>query len=239
MLLKGKRCLITGASKGIGEAIALSFASNGADLILAARSSDLLQKLSARCLELGAASAEVIPGNFADKQDVQRIGDMVLKKFGGVDVLVNNAGCNVRSTVLDGTFSDWQHMFDLNVLAPLRLTTIFSPGMVEREDGLIINIGSVCALEVLKGADAYTATKFALRGWSLACYDALKEHNVKVMLINPGMTNTPLTAGRSGHNYERMIQPADVGEVSLLPFRLSSGACPQEVTVRVTRAITV
>ncbi len=85
-------------------------------------------------------------------------------------------------------------MFALNVHAPMRLTRRLAPVMQQRTSGVIINMGSIAAVEPMTSSCAYAATKYALRGWSLSCYQALRHHNIKVMLINPAFVNTPMVA---------------------------------------------
>eukprot|EP00922_Rhytidocystis_sp_ex-Travisia-forbesii_P025806 GHVS01037860.1.p1 GENE.GHVS01037860.1~~GHVS01037860.1.p1 ORF type:complete len:111 (+),score=10.88 GHVS01037860.1:135-467(+) len=107
--------------------------------------------------------------------------------------------------------------------------------MQERQFGVIINIGSVAAIEGMTQHGLYSATKFGLRGWSLHCYQKLRYDNIKVMISHPGFVATDMTASPDRLSH-RMIQPEDIGEVAMLPFRTSTGCCPEEITLRLTRS---
>jgi len=124
----------------------------------------------------------------------------------------------------------------LNVQSPMALMHLLAPKMVEQQDGVIINIGSVAGVEPMTWAGAYAATKWALRGWSLSCYQELRSHNVKVCIINPGMVRTDMaTENFTGAQLDRMLDPEDIAECALLPFRLSSKCVPCDLTLRLTR----
>mmetsp|Transcript_60850 Transcript_60850/g.101023 ORF Transcript_60850/g.101023 Transcript_60850/m.101023 type:complete len:135 (+) Transcript_60850:3-407(+) len=126
-------------------------------------------------------------------------------------------------------------MLFLNLHAPMRLTRRLAPGMADRRKGVIINIGSVAGVEPMSGTfAAYAAAKHGLRGWSTSIYQSLREYNVKVCLVSPGFVNTPLVSEDLPLIRENMIQPEDLSELCLLPFRVSSACVPTEVTLRLT-----
>ena len=142
----------------------------------------------------------------------------------------------MQGTPLEGEPDEWEKLLKLNTLAPMRLTRRLAPRMVEKGEGAIVNIGSVAALEGMKGGGAYAVSKFGIRGWSLSTYEALRHQNIKVSLINPGFVNTPMVGGRPGLIYENMIQPEDVAEAVMLTLRTSSGCCPTEIHLRPTKS---
>eukprot|EP01071_Lankesteria_metandrocarpae_P009966 Lankesteria_metandrocarpae@DN5264_c0_g2_i5.p1 len=191
MLLKDKTCLITGASRGLGAAIARTYAKEGASLILAGRTEDDMKQVADECKKLGAAEVQVKVVDFTSSEAVQRLGDD-LAAAGSVDVLVNNAGMAIMENCLEGSPEIWDTLMAVNVAAPLRLTRLLAPQMKEKRDGVIINMCSTAGLVGVESAAAYCASKFALRGWSMSCYETLRDHNVKVMAINPGPTNTDM-----------------------------------------------
>lgn len=233
-LLQGKTCLITGANHGIGQAVAERFASEGAKLVLVARNQQLLDEVAGACRTKHNAECSTFAVDLTNGQALDKMCEEVNSTFGAVDVLVNNAGMGVTGTPLDGDPDAWEKMMSLNTLAPMRLTRRLSPAMVERKSGCIINIGSVAAVEPMTSSCAYAATKWGIRGWSLSCYQALRHHNVKVMLINPAFVNTPMVQGRDNLQYDRMIQPEDIAEVAMLPFRTTGGCVPEEITLRLS-----
>ncbi|KAJ9446616.1 3-oxoacyl-[acyl-carrier protein] reductase reductase (fabG, OAR1) [Diplonema papillatum] len=228
-MLKGKTALITGASKGIGRAIAEVYAKEGAKLIITARSTAALKEFKEK-----HSSAEVIceTCDFTDMKAVSALADKVVKEHGGVDILVNNAGMAAFGNAETGDVEEWDKMLLLNLHAPLRLTRLLTGKMIAQKSGVIINIGSVAGVEAMSGAGAvYAAAKHGISGWTRSIYMSMRLHNVKVMLICPGLVNTDF-AETPNLLPERMIQAEDIAEVCLLPFKLSSGCVPCEVVLR-------
>eukprot|EP01060_Flectonema_neradi_P003207 TRINITY_DN12053_c0_g1_i1.p1 TRINITY_DN12053_c0_g1~~TRINITY_DN12053_c0_g1_i1.p1 ORF type:complete len:230 (+),score=49.38 TRINITY_DN12053_c0_g1_i1:47-736(+) len=224
-MLSGKTVLVTGASRGIGLAIAKAYAKEGAKVICTARNLDNAQK------ELGEKGV-YIPADMADKAKVETLCDEVLK-LGGVDVIVNNAGVYKQGNAETGDPDEWDMMFQVNVLSLMRLTRRLSQKMIDQKSGAIINIGSVAGIEPMSGtAAAYAATKHAVRGWTQSLYQSMRPHGIKVMGINPGFVNTDLVAG-SGISGEKMIQVEDIASYALLPFSSTANCVPEEITVRV------
>lgn len=235
-LLHGKWALVTGAGRGIGRAIALALAGEGAHLALVARSKAQIENVADQCLTAGASGAVTVSADLSEAAQVEQMSKSVLSHAGHVEVLVNNAGRMVSGNAVDGNADEWERMFALNVHCPMRLTRLIAPGMVARQSGTIINVGSVSGVEPMKQGGAYAATKWALRGWSLSCYERLRNENVKVMLINPAFVRTSMTERIPGVLAERMLTPDDVAEAALLALQTSSMCCPQEITLRLTRS---
>lgn len=170
MQLQGKLCVITGASSGIGPAIAKRYAEAGATLVLCARRESALADLAAECSTSFNAQCYVHSVDLTSAKEADAFADAVLQDHGRCDVLVNNAGMGAHGTPLDGNPDEWETMFALNVHAPMRLTRRFAPIMQQRGGGTIVNIGSIAAVEPMTSSCAYAATKYAMRGWSLSCY---------------------------------------------------------------------
>ncbi|GMH36795.1 hypothetical protein BSKO_04668 [Bryopsis sp. KO-2023] len=236
-MLAGKCCVVTGASRGIGKTIATSFSKEKASLILVSRSKEKLEQVAKECKGHGAEKVETFSVDLADTAAVDSFTDTVLKSHGGVDVLVNNAGGfgSGGNTPKDGDPDDWDEMMKVNLLAPMRLTRRFSPSMVEKSDGAIINICSVAGVEPMTNMCAYAASKWGMRGWSLSCYENLRRDNIKVCCINPAMVRTEMTA-KVGAIPENMMDPEDVAEAALFVVRTSSKCCPQDITLRLTKS---
>jgi len=235
-MLRNKRVVITGAGRGIGEAIAKAYAIEGARLILCARSKDQIQRVAVECEQLGADGFSDTPDlDLSTAEGVDQLVQIV-NAAGGCDVLVNNAGCEVPGNAIEGDVDAFDRMMYLNVNAPMRLTRLLAPNMVEKQSGVIINIGSIAGIEPMSGASAaYAASKHALRGWSTSIYNSLRESNVKVMLINPAFVNTAFVNTLPGVVPENMIHPKDVAEVALLPLRVSATCVPTEITLRLAQ----
>mmetsp|Transcript_17828 Transcript_17828/g.47052 ORF Transcript_17828/g.47052 Transcript_17828/m.47052 type:complete len:243 (-) Transcript_17828:34-762(-) len=236
-MLSGKTALVTGAGKGIGAAIALAYAKEGARLVLAARTKADLEAVAVECGKLAPGKeVNIFPVDLSTPAGVDSLASFVLEG-GGCDVLVNNAGRVSDGNATQGDVDDWDRMMYLNVNGVMRLTRQLLPSMVEKKWGTLINMGSIAAIEGMSGTQAvYAASKHAIRGWTNSIYQDLRHHNIKVCLINPAFVNTPLVATMGHPNLlpERMIQPEDVAEVCLLPIRMTAGCVPSEVTLRLT-----
>lgn len=233
--LEDQIALVTGASRGIGRAIAVALASEGATVVLTSRSEDDLRETASLCERAGAAATHVRPLDLGDGEAIEGLCKELLATHGHVDVLVNNAGAAISGHALDGDPDAWEYGLRLNVAAPMRLTRRLAPAMRQNERGTIINIGSVAAIEGMTDSGAYAATKHALRGWSLSCYQKLRDAGIKVMLINPAFVDTKMTEGVEGADRSRMLSPEDIAEAAMLAVRTSPACCPQEVTLRLTK----
>lgn len=234
-ILDGKIALVTGASRGIGRAIARALAGEGATLVLTARSEGDLQETARLCEQAGAAAAEVRSVDLTDGEAIDGLCASLLEAHGAVDVLVNNAGTLARGHALEGDPDDWERALALNVAAPMRLTRRLAPAM-EKAGGTIVHVGSIAAIEGMTNSGAYAATKHALRGWSLSCYQKLRYAGIKVVLINPAFVATDMTTHVEGADRDRMLQPGDIAEAAMLAVRTSPACCPEEITLRLTRS---
>ena len=180
--------LITGASSGIGEATARHLYSLGYALVLTARRGELLKQLAA---ELGPHVLSVA-ADVSVPQDRARLVGAALERFGRIDALVNNAGIGIaKGHWWDGP--DPLRVLDVNLYAPIELTRLVLPGMLERRSGSVVNIGSVAGRVATHSL--YSASKFGLRGFSLSLRRELLHAGVSVSLVSPGYIRTPLTSG--------------------------------------------
>ncbi len=233
--IEGQAALVTGASRGIGRAIAGALAERGCSLVLTARSAERLEEVEDECRRLGATATASYPADLSEPHEVDRLAQDVKDAGWIIDVLVNNAGRGTTGNAAEGDPGDWDRMLALNLHAPMRLTRQFAPAMVERERGTIINIGSVAAIEGMTTSGAYAASKHGLRGWSLSCYRNLRGYGIKVSLINPGFVATDLTHRAKGARQDRMIRAEDVASAAMLAVTTSPMCCPEEITLRLTR----
>jgi len=233
-LLKGKWCFITGGGKGIGKAIAETFAAEGGNIALVARSKDSLEEAAKICKEKGAPEVETLSCDLMDSASLNETVKKFMSSHKHCDVLVNCAGMMGSGSPTEGDDSQWQACIALNLLAPMFLTKAFAPSMVEKKEGIIINICSIAGLEPMKATPVYAASKWGLRGWSLSCYEALRLEKVKVVAIHPAAVATPMT--ESMFNHDKCIQPADVAEAAMLVLRCSPACVPSEITLRLTES---
>ena len=183
----GKTVVITGASSGIGEACARKFVQEGARVVLAARSKEPLDKLAA---ELGSDVTEAVPTDIADVGECKRLLQQAVSRFGSVDVLVNNAGHNVRGDFEDLPLEDVLQILAVNLRAPMVLTRLALPTMRSQGVGSVVNVASLAGRLALDEEATYSATKFALRIFSFAVAEELKDTNIRVSVVSPGPVDT-------------------------------------------------
>ncbi|CAL5223416.1 g5928 [Coccomyxa viridis] len=230
-LLEDKWAMITGPGKGIGKAIAVRFAEEGARLVLAGRKADILEEVAEECRQAGSPEVEIFLGDGLEAGDVEDLAENVATR---IDILVNNAGMaasgDLQDSLLVGDVDVWERMITLNLITPMRLTRILSPHLAKRKPGYIINIGSQAGLHASKGNAAYAASKWGMTGWSQSSFLELREHDIRVTTLFPHYVQSSMTEGVD-IPAERMIKPEDVAEAALLPFRLSELACPTEIMI--------
>jgi short-subunit dehydrogenase len=178
--------LVTGASSGVGEAAARLFAAEGARVLLVARTATALDALAK---EIGE-SAIAIPTDVTDEVQVRALVDRVLHDVGDLHVLVNNAGFNHRSELIDADPAGLAHIVDVNLKAPILLTRAFLPHLVKHAKANVVNVASIAGQVPLPGEATYSATKFGLRGFSMAIAEELRETSVRVSLVSPGPIDT-------------------------------------------------
>jgi len=193
--LAGKTALITGASKGLGKAMALALAEVGARVALASRNLELLNETADAVRKLGAEAA-VFQTDVTDEAQVLRLEKAVAGKFGKVQILINNAGMNIRKPVTDFTLAEWRQVMDTNVTGVFLMCRSFVPQMRGQGYGRILNLTSIMSHVGLPGRTAYAASKTALLGFTRALALELAPEKITVNGISPGPVatemNTPL-----------------------------------------------
>ncbi len=193
-LLKGKTIFITGATAGFGHAFATRFAKEGARIIATGRREDRLSGLQK---VLGKDKVHIITLDVRDKEAVQKAIGNLPKPFTEVDVLINNAGLAMGfDRVPDTKLSDWELMIDTNIKGVLYCTDALLPGMVKRDRGHIVNIGSIAGTYPYPNGNVYGATKAFIKQFSLNLRADLLGKNVRVTNIEPGMVETEFSVVR-------------------------------------------
>jgi len=185
MELRGKNVVITGASSGIGRATALEMARRGANVVLAARRANRLEQVAAECRALGV-NAIVVPTDVANAAECRRLIDTA----GEVDVLVNNAGFAIFSSIPDANADEARAMIETNYLGAFHCTQAVLPRMLARRSGTIVNVSSITGLMGFARMSAYCASKFALTGFTEGLRDEVIGSGVRVALVCPGTTDT-------------------------------------------------
>jgi len=225
MMLKDRLALITGASAGIGDACAEVFAREGARLILAARRRDRLTSLAARLERDHGTASLLLELDVRDRESVAAAIGGLPDGFGDIDVLINNAGLSRGLDRLqDGDHVDWDEMIDTNVKGLLWVSRAVLPGMVARDRGHVVNVGSVAGHQVYQGGNVYCATKYAVRALTQGLRLDLLGTRVRCSTVDPGMVHTEFSEVRFHGDQERAakvyqafppLQPADVAEAIL------------------------
>lgn len=186
MLLKDKVAVITGGGRGIGRAIALAYAREGARLVLAARGIDGLEETRRAVADLGG-EALVIPADISDIESVAALAQQVREHFGRVDILVNNSGiAGPTAPLWEITPDDWDATFAVNVRGTFLCCRAFLPTMVAQSSGSIIIIGSMTGKRPLLGRTPYSASKLALVGLARTLAWETGPHGIRVNVISPG-----------------------------------------------------
>lgn len=194
--MKGKLIFITGATSGIGEACARKFAEMGSNLILNGRNTEKLEALKE---ELTARGVEVLtlPFDVRNRGEMRRAVDSLESKWQQIDVLVNNAGLVLgMDKEHEGSLDEWDIVIDTNIKALLAMTRMIVPGMVERQRGHIINIGSIAGDAAYAGGSVYCATKAAVKALSDGLRIDLVDTPLRVTNVKPGMVETNFSVVR-------------------------------------------
>ena len=222
-----KIVFITGATSGIGLGCARKFAANGDKLILTGRNATRLSEISS---ELKAQGAEVVTLKFdvRDREAAQKAIESLPAEWTKIDVLVNNAGLALGlEPEYEGDFSDWDGMIDTNIKGLLTMTRLIVPGMIERNSGHIINIGSVAGDAAYAGGNVYCATKAAVKALSDGLRIDVANTAVRVTNLKPGLVETNFSNVRFHGDTERAANaPAHVqiAEVLILATHQASGS---------------
>jgi len=209
--LDGRVALVTGASRGLGRAMALALAGAGADVAVAGRDEATLRPVAEEISGLGRR-ALCVPMDVADLESHTPAVERVVSELGQLDILVNNAGINVRKDSIDYTPEEWDRVLDTNLKGTFFLTQQVGKHMISRNRGKILNIGSMSAYLGLSTIPAYTASKSALQQLTRLLAVEWADHNIQVNAIAPGWINTELTSGlKDTPRYQWVINRTPAG----------------------------
>ncbi len=229
MSLVAGRVLLTGATGGIGMAIARAFAGRGARLVISARRSEILDPLAA---EVGGRAVRT---DLARREDVERL----LAEAGDVDVLVANAALPASGVLTELSQEQIDRMLEINLRAPIALARAIAPGMIERGSGHMVFISSLAGKAAAPASSIYSATKFGLRGFALGLREDLRHHGVGVSVVLPGFisdagmfadANVELPRGVGTRSPEQVAEAVvqaverDRAEIEVAPLGLRLGA---------------
>jgi NAD(P)-dependent dehydrogenase (short-subunit alcohol dehydrogenase family) len=183
--LDGKVAVVTGASKGLGKAMALALGAAGANIALVARDVDQLNGVKQELENLGG-QAQVFPADLLEEEQVRTLEKNVMEAFGGLHILINNAGINLRKPLVEFTLEEWHRVLDTNLTSVFLLCRSFVPHMKGTGYGRVINMASSMSRVSLPGRSAYSASKTALLGLTRALALELADEGITVNAISPG-----------------------------------------------------
>lgn len=228
----GPVVLVTGASQGIGAAIARAFADAipGVRLALVARQEKKLAAVARECVARGGV-ARAFVGDVSSEADVARVADEVRAVWGGVDVLVNNAGSFRPGRLLETSAADFDAMVATNLRSVFLVTRAFAPAMVQRGRGDIFNMSSIAGLAAYPTSAGYCAAKFGVTGLSKVMRAELRDKGVRVCTVYPGATLSPAWEG-SGFPEERLMPAEDVARAFVDVYRLTRRTVVEEIVLR-------
>ena len=223
--------LITGASRGIGKAVAEIFAANGHDLFLSSRSEVALYK-SMEELQTNYPSVSIKAKAFdlTDKQQAKDLGNWCLK-YVVPDILVNNAGLFQPGSVHNEPDGTLESQLAINVSSAYHLTRTLLPKMMDRRSGHIFNLCSIASLHAYDNGGAYSISKFAIYGFSKNLREEMKPYNIKVTSVHPGAVHTDSWSGYDNSS-KRIMEAEDIAKMIYACTQLSAAACVEDIVIR-------
>jgi len=232
--LSGQLAVITGASRGIGAAIAHKLANLGAVAVLCGRTRSALESTALAIVKSGG-KADAVVCDVTDLQSVENAARHVESSFGRLDILVNNAGIGGFGGPLHQLPPDsWEQILNTNLRSVYYTTRVFAPMMIRARSGHIINISSLAGKNALPNGAAYAASKWGLNGLSYSLAEELRGHNIRVAVICPGSTNTELSP-HAGKDPAKMLQPEDVAHTVAMLVTQRPQSFVSEVMLRPTQ----
>ena len=218
-ILKNKKCLITGATGGIGKEIAEMLAERSCDLFLTGRNKKSLLKIKKKLEQKFRIKVDFQIGDLTYTDDLIKIIQKA-KLFGKIDILVNSAGVFVEKSIEKTTLDDFEKCHAINIRAPFFLSKEFSKNMKKKKWGRIVNIASSSAYQGFSNGSAYCSSKHGLLGLSRSMFNELKQKNVRVFCVSPGSSKTKMGKKCKNQNFETFINPKEIAEyiVNIISF---------------------
>ncbi|MEP3838979.1 MAG: 3-ketoacyl-ACP reductase [Algibacter sp.] len=220
-VIKGKKAIITGGSRGLGKATAIAFAKEGIDVAITGRNEDTLQKTVAELKDLGVNATYAV-FDVSNYQDVQKGIKKLIADLGTVDILVNNAGIAAFETFNDMKVEDWTQIIQVNVMGMYYVTKEVLPYLIDKNEGDILNVSSTAGLSGNAQTSAYSASKFAVIGMSESLMKEVRKNNIRVCTLTPSTiaTDMALGLGITDGNEEKVLQPEDFAELIVAGLKL-------------------
>lgn len=232
MNLHGKTAVVTGSSKGIGYSIAESLAKAGANVIISARNAEEVAQAARKISGAGKGRAVGVVCDMTKYDDVRRLISRATQEFGGLDVLINNAGVGVFAPVAEMSKDQWDQVIETNLNGVFYACHEAIPHLREKDDSWIINIGSLAGKNAFPGGAAYNASKFGLIGFSEALMQEVRYDGIRVNYIMPGSVNTYFNDNVPDPEGAWKIQPEDIAQLVLDLLAFKSNALPSRIEIR-------
>jgi len=232
--LKGKVAVISGASRGIGKAIALRLAKNGVNLVLAARTPAPLDEAVKEIKKETGVKVIGVPTDVSKLSDLENLTQIALREFKVIDILINNAGVSSQYPFDKQPLEDLERLAHTNYLGYVRLTRLVIPHMIERKSGAIINMvsGSVLVEPVPRNFLVYSSLKVGLRAFSKGLFWEMRDHGIKVTAIMPGVTDTDLTDKLdeiTQADKSRLMSTQAIEDAIMFALTVPANVCPLEI----------
>lgn len=207
-VLRGKVAVVTGASRGIGLAVAQRLAALGASVCVCARDAKRLGQAKAE-IERSGGKCLAVAADVSRAGDVAGLAQKTEQALGGVDILVNNAGMGYFGPTHEAPEEKWDEVLDTNLKSVFLVSKAVAPGMIARRSGDIINIASIAGKSAFAGGGIYCASKWGLLGLTQCMAEDLRVHGIRVSVVCPGSVNTEFSP-HTGKDARKMLQPEDV-----------------------------
>jgi 3-oxoacyl-[acyl-carrier protein] reductase len=230
--LAGKVAIVTGASRGIGRAISVALAQQGATIVLAARSIQQLQITAEQVTKTGG-TAHIIHVELTEEKSIRNLVQVTGEKLGRLDILVNNAGVTHSAPLEQTLTEDWDRCISINARAPFILCREALPFLKKSPSAYIINIASVVGIKGYPLQSAYTASKHALRGMAMSLAEELRGSNIRVHVLCPGGADTDMVGRvRPDIAKDELIKPQEIAELVLYLVTHKGNAVVDELRIR-------
>ena len=230
--LRGKVALVTGGSRGIGQAIARALVADGVQVAITGRSAAHLSAARPKIEAAGPGSLETFQADVRRYDEVKSAIEGTVARFGGLDFLINNAGVGFFTDVASMTSAQWSEIIDTNLTGVFNACQAALPHLKQRGGGFIINISSLAGKNAFKGASAYCASKAGLNAFSECLMQEVRYDNIRVSYVMPGSVTTGFSGGDETAGADWKSAPEDIADVVISLLQHNPRSLPSRVEVR-------
>lgn len=230
--LNGKIAIVTGAGRGIGRAIALALAQNGANVTVASRTLSEIESVAAEIDRLGRQSIAV-RADVSQESEINTMVSRTVQKFGTVDILINNAGLGAFASVAELRTADFDEMWAVNIRGVFLCTRAVLPFMMKQRSGDIVNVSSLAGRNAFVGGAGYAATKWALIGFARSLMLEVRQYDIRVITLCPGSVNTTFNTP-SLQPKPAIPQADDIAQVAVDALTMPRNVMVSEIDIRPT-----